>query len=43
MVYQIFLASAIITMALTPFFMNIAPRVVDIFYRSCPAAGGGMH
>lgn len=35
-VYQIFLASAIITMALTPFFMNSAPRVVDIFYRLFP-------
>ena len=40
MVYQIFLASAIITMALTPFFMNIAPRVVDIFYRVVPGRGG---
>jgi monovalent cation:H+ antiporter-2, CPA2 family len=40
MVYQIFLASAIITMALTPFFMNIAPRVVDIFYRLVPGRGG---
>jgi CPA2 family monovalent cation:H+ antiporter-2 len=40
MVYQIFLASAIITMALTPFFMNIAPRVVDIFYRFMPGRGG---
>ncbi|MFA5268261.1 MAG: cation:proton antiporter [Methanoregula sp.] len=36
MVYQIFLASAIITMALTPFFMNISPRVVDLFYRVMP-------
>lgn len=36
MVYQLFLASAIATMALTPFFMNIAPRVVDIFYRVMP-------
>ena len=36
MVYQIFLASAIATMALTPFFMNAAPRVVDIFYRVMP-------
>jgi CPA2 family monovalent cation:H+ antiporter-2 len=36
MVYQIFLASAIITMALTPFFMNIAPRAVDLFYRVMP-------
>ncbi len=36
LVYQLFLASAIITMALTPFFMHIAPRVVDIFYRVTP-------
>jgi CPA2 family monovalent cation:H+ antiporter-2 len=36
MVYQIFLASAIATMALTPFFMNVAPRVVDAFYRFIP-------
>ncbi|MCK9579398.1 MAG: cation:proton antiporter [Methanoregula sp.] len=35
-IYQIFLASAIITMAMTPFFMNIAPRAVDIFYRVTP-------
>ena len=35
-VYQIFLASAIITMALTPFFMNISPRVVDLYYRVMP-------
>jgi monovalent cation:H+ antiporter-2, CPA2 family len=40
MVYQIFLASAIFTMALTPFFMNNAPRVVDIFYRFMPGRGG---
>lgn len=32
-VYQIFLAGAIITMALTPFSMNAAPRVVDLLYR----------
>lgn len=36
MVYQIFLASAIVTMALTPFFMNIAPRVVEVYYRIIP-------
>ena len=36
MVYQIFLASAIVTMALTPFFMGIAPRVVEEFYRVFP-------
>ena len=36
MVYQIFLASAIITMALTPFIMNAAPRAVEIFYRVVP-------
>jgi len=35
-VYQIFLASAIITMALTPFFMNAAPRAVDLYYRIMP-------
>jgi CPA2 family monovalent cation:H+ antiporter-2 len=35
-VYQIFLASAIITMALTPFAMNIAPRAVEGFYRVMP-------
>ena len=40
MVYQIFLASAIVTMALTPFFMNISPRVVDLFYRFMPGRGG---
>jgi len=33
MVYQVFLASAIITMALTPFFMNIAPRAVEFYYQ----------
>jgi len=32
-VYQIFLAGAIITMALTPYFMNASPRVVDLVYR----------
>lgn len=36
MVYQIFLAAAIITMTLTPFFMNAAPRVVDVYYRLRP-------
>jgi CPA2 family monovalent cation:H+ antiporter-2 len=36
MVYQIFLASAIATMALTPFFMDISPRVVDACYRLMP-------
>ncbi len=35
-VYQIFLASAIITMALTPFAMNAAPRAIEIFYRVMP-------
>ncbi len=36
MVYQIFLASAIVTMALTPVFMSISPRAVDLFYRLMP-------
>jgi CPA2 family monovalent cation:H+ antiporter-2 len=35
-VYQIFLAAAIITMALTPFAMNASPRVVEMFYRLAP-------
>jgi CPA2 family monovalent cation:H+ antiporter-2 len=35
-VYQIFLASAIITMALTPFAMHVAPRAVEGFYRVMP-------
>jgi len=35
-VYQIFLAGAIITMALTPFAMNASPRVVDLIYRIAP-------
>jgi monovalent cation:H+ antiporter-2, CPA2 family len=35
-VYQMFLASAIITMALTPFAMNAAPRAVELFYRAVP-------
>ncbi|HOX34857.1 MAG TPA: cation:proton antiporter [Methanoregulaceae archaeon] len=32
-VYQVFLAAAIITMALTPFVMNASPSVVDFLYR----------
>jgi monovalent cation:H+ antiporter-2, CPA2 family len=36
-VYQLFLAGAIITMALTPFAMNASPRFVDILYRVAPA------
>lgn len=32
-VYQVFLAAAIITMALTPFTMNASPAVVDVLYR----------
>ena len=40
MVYQIFLAAAIITMALTPVFMNAAPRAVDAYYRLIPSRGG---
>ncbi|MDD1694397.1 MAG: NAD-binding protein, partial [Methanoregula sp.] len=36
-VYQIFLAGAIITMALTPFTMNAAPKAVDLIYRIVPA------
>ena len=35
-VYQVFLAGAIITMALTPFTMNAAPGVVDLLYRVVP-------
>jgi monovalent cation:H+ antiporter-2, CPA2 family len=35
-VYQMFLASAIITMALTPFAMNAAPRAIDFYYRAVP-------
>ena len=35
-VYQVFLAGAIITMALTPFTMNAAPNVVDLLYRIIP-------
>jgi len=36
MVYQIFLAAAIITMALTPFIMSMSPAAVDLFYRTFP-------
>jgi CPA2 family monovalent cation:H+ antiporter-2 len=39
MVYQIFLAAAIVTMALTPFAMNASPRAVDLFYRTFPGHG----
>ena len=35
-VYQLFLAGAIITMALTPFAMNASPRFVDLYYRVGP-------
>ena len=35
-IYQVFLAGAIITMALTPFAMNASPRVVDLIYRIAP-------
>ncbi|MGB9176909.1 MAG: cation:proton antiporter [Methanoregula sp.] len=35
-VYQVFLAGAIITMALTPFSMNAAPKAVDLLYRIVP-------
>jgi len=35
-VYQVFLAGAIITMALTPFFMSASPKVVDVLYRIIP-------
>ncbi|MEI7857864.1 MAG: cation:proton antiporter [Methanomicrobiales archaeon] len=34
--YQLFLAGAIITMALTPFAMNASPRFVDLYYRFAP-------
>ena len=34
--YQLFLAAAIITMALTPFAMNASPKAVDIMYRLFP-------
>lgn len=36
-VYQVFLAGAIITMALTPFAINAAPGAVDLLYRIVPA------
>ena len=39
MIYQLFLASAIVTMALTPFVMNASPRAVDLFYRLFPERG----
>ncbi len=39
-VYQVFLAGAIITMALTPFFMSASPGVVDLLYRVVPNRGG---
>ncbi len=39
-VYQLFLASAIVTMALTPFMMNAAPRFTDFWYRVVPYRGG---
>jgi len=35
-VYQVFLAGAIITMAMTPFFMKASPGVVDLIYRIAP-------
>ncbi len=35
-VYQVFLAGAIITMAMTPFSMNAAPHAVDLLYRIVP-------
>jgi monovalent cation:H+ antiporter-2, CPA2 family len=35
-VYQVFLAGAIITMALTPFTMNAAPNFVELLYRVVP-------
>jgi len=36
MIYQLFLASAIITMALTPFFMQVSPRAVGWYYQLAP-------
>jgi CPA2 family monovalent cation:H+ antiporter-2 len=36
MVYQIFLAAAIITMAMTPVMMNASPKAVDLFYHAFP-------
>jgi len=44
-VYQVFLAGAIMTMALTPFFMEASPRVMDLLYRIVPRrspAGTGV-
>ncbi len=35
-VYQVFLAGAIITMALTPFAIKVSPWVVDLLYRIAP-------
>jgi len=35
-VYQLFLAGAIVTMALTPFTMHASPAVVDLLYRLFP-------
>ena len=35
-IYQIFLAASIVTMALTPFMMNAAPRVTELWYRHAP-------
>jgi monovalent cation:H+ antiporter-2, CPA2 family len=40
MIYQLFLASAIITMALTPFLMQVAPHAVGCFYRLAPGRKG---
>jgi len=34
--YQLFLAGAIVTMALTPFTMGASPKVVDLLYRLLP-------
>jgi CPA2 family monovalent cation:H+ antiporter-2 len=34
--YQVFLAGAIITMALTPFIMGASPKVIDLLYRIAP-------
>jgi CPA2 family monovalent cation:H+ antiporter-2 len=34
--YQLFLAGAVVTMALTPFTMSASPRVVDLIYRFFP-------
>ncbi|MFA6333448.1 MAG: NAD-binding protein, partial [Methanoregula sp.] len=35
-IYQIFLAAAIVTMALTPFMMRAAPRATEFWYRYAP-------